>query len=129
MVEFGARLSLHDGMSGVLVKAIQKQREFREQIDRTREALDKVSEKKHDIQVNGSAAQKEADKIKDKLEELEGNTVASVTADTDPAQSELSTIREKLDEIKRNPVRMRIEANVQEAKRRLAEMKAKLDPR
>lgn len=89
MVEFGARLSLHDGMSGVLVKAIQKQREFREQIDRTREALDKVADKKHDIQVDGSEAQKEADKVRNKLEELERDTVAPVTADTDPAQSKI----------------------------------------
>lgn len=70
MVEFGARLSLQDGMVAVIQKNIQKQKELQAQVNQTREVLDKVSNKNHDIQVDGSEAQKEADKIKDKLEEL-----------------------------------------------------------
>lgn len=40
MFEFGAKLTLHDGMAGVMKKNIELQRQFREQLSRIERACD-----------------------------------------------------------------------------------------
>ena len=126
MIEFGAKLSLKDQMYAVLAKNVQKQKEFQKEVNATREALQKATDGKYNMKVETSAAQKEVEKISNKLEEVSSKTSTAkvgVEADTEKVEQ----MQEKVDELTRNPVQMRIEANEREARRKIAELKAKLD--
>lgn len=127
MIEFGAKLALKDNMIAVIQKNIQAQQKFTDQVNKSREALGKLSKGKHQIKVDGTSAQKEAQKISNKLGELSKAITSTVQVETSPAQAQINKLLEKLKEIKRNPVYIKAEANVQAAKRRLVEIKEKLD--
>ena len=62
-MEFGAKLSLKDQMVATIQRNIAAQKQLQKQVEETRAALDKVSQAKHKINMDGSAAKKEADKI------------------------------------------------------------------
>ena len=127
MIEFGAKLALKDNMIAVIQKNIQAQKKLTDQVNKSREALGKLSKGKHQIKVDGTSAQKEAQKISNKLGELSKVITSTVQVETSPAHAQINKLLEKLKEIKRNPVYIKAEANVQAAKRRLVEIKEKLD--
>lgn len=127
MIEFGAKLALKDNMIAVIQKNIQAQKKLTDQVNKSREALGKLSKGKHQIKVDGTSAQKEAQKISNKLGELSKAITSTVQVETSPAQAQINKLLEKLKEIKSNPVYIKAEANVQAAKRRLVEIKEKLD--
>ena len=66
-------------------------------------------------------------KYLNKLRELSKAITSTVQVETSPAQDQIKKLLEKLKEIKSNPVYIKAEANVQAAKRRLVEIKKKLD--
>lgn len=127
MIEFGAKLALKDNMIAVIQKNIQAQKKLTDQVNKSREALGKLSKGKHQIKVDGTSAQKEAQKISNKLRELSKAITSTVQVETSPAQDQIKKLLEKLKEVKSNPIYIKAEANVQAAKRRLVEIKEKLD--
>lgn len=116
MIEFGARLTLQDQMSATLLRNIQRQREFTQAIDSTREALEQVTGGNYnaDVEVDTSAAQQQVDQIQEVLDQVNGtDTTATVEADTSEAQRETEQLRENLDGL-RDPVDARVNAMTQE---------------
>lgn len=77
MMEFGAKLSLKDGMSNTLQKNLQKQREFQKQIQQTRRAVQQASKQKMKLIADTtgiSKAVKEVNKVKNKIRDV-GRTI------------------------------------------------------
>ena len=128
MIEFGARLTLQDQMSATLLRNIQRQREFTQAIDSTREALEQVTGGNYnaDVEVDTSAAQQQVDQIQEVLDQVNGtDTTATVEADTSEAQRETEQLRENLDGL-RDPVNARVNVNDSGAQQRVSALRERL---
>lgn len=128
MIEFGARLTLQDQMSATLLRNIQRQREFTQAVDSTREALEQVTGGNYnaDVEVDTSAAQQQVDQIQEVLDQVNGtDTTATVEADTSEAQRETEQLRENLDGL-RDPVDARVNVNDSGAQQRVSALRERL---
>ena len=103
-MEFGAKLSLKDQMVATIQRNIAAQKQLQKQVEETRAALDKVSQAKHKINMDGSAAKKEADKVKEAVNKLKAPVQAKIEVNDQVAQQRVSAIKEKLDALKNRVV-------------------------
>ena len=63
MIEFGAKLALKDNMIAVIQKNIQAQKKLTDQVNKSREALGKLSKGKHQIKVDGTCSKRGSENI------------------------------------------------------------------
>lgn len=96
MVEFGAKLTLKDSMSAVIQKNIQKQKEFRKEVEATREALQRASKGSYEVKMKTSAAQKEVNKIADKMKSLTKTVISPVIKAKDNATATVNKLKSRL---------------------------------
>lgn len=107
-MEFGAKLSLKDQMVATIQRNIAAQKQLQKQVEETRAALDKVSQAKHKINMDGSAAKKEADKVKEAVNKLKAPVQAKIEVNDQVAQQRVSAIKEKLDALKNRVVPLKV---------------------
>ena len=110
MIEFGARIVLQDQMIATIQKNISAQKQLQRQVEETRAALDRASQARHQINMDGSAAKREADKVKEAVNRLKNPVQAKVEANVQAAQQRLNAVKEKMDSLKNKVVSPVIDA-------------------
>ena len=101
MVEFGAKLSLKDSMYATLAKNVAQMKSFQEQVESTRETLDKLTNSKYDVGVNNADAKAKCKEIEDSVKRLHQSDIeAQIKANDDEAIKKVTEVRDKLTEIK-----------------------------
>ena len=126
MIEFGAKLSLKDAMYATLVKNVQQMRQFQNEVNSTREALDRATNGRYNVDVETSAAQRNLDNVRENLERVRSQDVtATVGVDASQAHREADSIRETVEQL-RTPAQLRIEANDTEAQHRVQALRTRM---
>lgn len=133
MVEFGAKLSLKDSMYATLAKNVAQMKNFQEQVESTRETLDKLTNSKYDVGVNNADAKAKCKEIEDSVKRLHQSDIeAQIKANDDEAIKKVTEVKQKLTEIKDKtfaPVvelRDKITQKVDNAKRNLELLRNKV---
>lgn len=102
MFEFGAKLTLHDGMAGVMKKNIELQRQFREQLSSSGIEIGKLNKQKADPVITAHDKATEAlNSVRKNIDNLSQQKALTKAEVQDEASKKVDEIVEKIKEIKK----------------------------
>lgn len=105
MFEFGAKLTLHDGMAGVMKKNIELQRQFREQLSSSGIEIGKLNKQKADPVITAhDRATDVLNSVKENIDNLSQQKALAKAEVQDEASKKVDEIVEKIKEIKKTAV-------------------------
>lgn len=105
MFEFGAKLTLHDGMAGVMKKNIELQRQFREQLSSSGIEIGKLNKKKADPVITAhDEATEVLNSVRENIDNLSQQKALTKAEVQDEASKKVDEIVEKIKEIKKTAV-------------------------
>ena len=105
MFEFGAKLTLHDGMAGVMKKNIELQRQFREQLSSSGIEIGKLNKKKADPVITAhDKATEVLNSVRENIDNLSQQKALTKAEVQDEASKKVDEIVEKIKEIKKTAV-------------------------
>lgn len=105
MFEFGAKLTLHDDMAGVMKKNIELQRQFREQLSRSGIEIGKLNKQKADPVITAHDwATDVLNSVKENIDNLSQQKALTKAEVQDEASKKVDEIVEKIKEIKKTAV-------------------------
>lgn len=105
MFEFGAKLTLHDGMAGVMKKNIELQRQFREQLSSSGIEIGKLNKQKADPVITAhDRATDVLNSVKENIDNLSQQKALTKAEVQDEASKKVDEIVEKIKEIKKTAV-------------------------
>ena len=105
MFEFGAKLTLHDDMAGVMKKNIELQRQFREQLSRSGIEIGKLNKQKADPVITAhDRATDVLNSVKENIDNLSQQKALTKAEVQDEASKKVDEIVEKIKEIKKTAV-------------------------
>ena len=105
MFEFGAKLTLHEGMAGVMKKNIELQRQFREQLSSSGIEIGKLNKKKADPVITAhDKATEVLNSVRENIDNLSQQKALTKAEVQDEASKKVDEIVEKIKEIKKTAV-------------------------
>lgn len=105
MFEFGAKLTLHDGMAGVMKKNIELQRQFREQLSSSGIEIGKLNKQKADPVITAhDKATEVLNSVRENIDNLSQQKALTKAEVQDEASKKVDEIVEKIKEIKKTAV-------------------------
>ena len=105
MFEFGAKLTLHDGMAGVMKKNIELQRQFREQLSSSGIEIGKLNKQKADPVITAhDRATEVLNSVRENIDNLSQQKALTKAEVQDEASKKVDEIVEKIKEIKKTAV-------------------------
>ena len=105
MFEFGAKLTLHDGMAGVMKKNIELQRQFREQLSSSGIEIGKLNKQKADpVITTHDRATEVLNSVRENIDNLSQQKALTKAEVQDEASKKVDEIVEKIKEIKKTAV-------------------------
>lgn len=105
MFEFGAKLTLHDGMAGVMKKNIELQRQFREQLSSSGIEIGKLNKQKAGPVITAhDRATDVLNSVKENIDNLSQQKALTKAEVQDEASKKVDEIVEKIKEIKKTAV-------------------------
>lgn len=105
MFEFGAKLTLHDGMAGVMKKNIELQRQFREQLSSSGIEIGKLNKQKADPVITAhDRATDVLNSVKENIDNLSQQKALTKAEVQDEASKKVDEIVEKIKEIEKTAV-------------------------